>query len=398
MAEKLGDLSGFLYLILKHRKFLIWNTVVVSSLVLAGSFLLPVRYRATATILPPEKDNKDVLGLGSVLQSFDVSKITLTGVSSNAQIYLAVLKSRTVADSMIDQFHLLERYKARNPEVARRRLGSASAFKLTSNGLIQVSVEDQQPQTAADMANAYVQYLDQLNRTLRMGEGRQTRIFVEDRLKATEARLRSAEDSLLAFKEKHPGIVLPDNVVASETATAGLLAQRITIGAELDELRAWFLPSAPMLVQKERAVTAFDRQLGNLPVLELELGRLFRNFKIQEKVYELLTSQFEEARIRENRDVATVEVLDSAIAPLRKSFPHRGFMTMAACLFSMVAGVLLVVCMESLGRMKLARDPRIRSVVRPGSLLDRVLFGQTRLEETQLLREHPLKRDHVAGS
>ena len=398
MSEKLGDFGGFLYLILKHRKFLIWNTILVSSLVLAGSFLLPVRYRATATILPPEKDNKDILGLGSMLQSFDVSKITLTGVSSNAQIYLAVLKSRTVADDMIDQFHLMERYKARNREVARRRLGGASMFKLTSTGLIQVSVEDESPQTAADMANGYVQLLDKLNRTLRMGEGRQTRIFVEDRLKVTELRLRSAEDSLLAFKEKHAGVVLPDNVIDSETATAGLMAQRITIGAELDELRAWFLPNAPMLVQKERAVNAFDRQIENLPSLELELGRLFRNFKIQEKVYELLTSQFEEARIRENRDVATVEVLDNAIAPLRKSFPHRGFMTMSAFAFSLVVGVLLVVCLESLRRLNLDRDPRIRSVIRPGTLLYRILFGGSRHDEPQILREHPLKRDHVAGS
>ena len=378
MSEKLTDLGGFLYVILKHRKFLIWNTVLVSLLVMGGSFLLPVRYRATATILPPEKDSKDILGLGSMLQSFDVSKISLTGVSSNAQIYLAVLKSRTVADRMIEEFHLDQRYKAKNLEVARRRLGAASKFRLTSNGLIQVSVEDEDPQVAADMTNAFVRHLDQLNRTLRMGEGRQTRVFVEERLQATEARLRSAEDSLLNFKERHPGVVLPDNIIAAESATANLLAQRVAIGAELEELKSWFHPDAPLLIQKEGAVNAFDRQLEDLPYLELELGRLFRNFKIQEKVFELLTAQFEEARIRENRDVATVEVLDAAVPPLRKSFPRRGIMTMAACAFSIVSGLILVVSVESMGRMKLGRDPRLRSVVRPGSLLDRILFGNHR--------------------
>lgn len=375
MTESRNDLGDLLYVVLKRRKFLILNTLIVSSLVMGISFILPVRYRAAATLLPPQKDSNELLGLGGILENFDLSKVSMSGITSSSQIYLSILKSRTVADAMLEQFHLRERYKAKNDEIARRVLRAYSDFRLGKTGLIQISVEDKDPQTAADMANAYVVHLDRVNRDIRMTEGKRTRIFISERLKETERRLRAAEDSLLAFKESHPGVVLPGDLSSSATAAANLMAQRIGVGAELDVLRSSLSPGAPALARKEKEVNALDRQLVDIPALEMQLGRKYRDFKVQERVFELLTSQFEEAQIQENRDVTTVELLDAAIPPIRKSYPRRGLMTMIAFVISLVAGLILVVCLEALGRMRLEEDSRIRSVVRSGSLLDRFLFG-----------------------
>lgn len=375
MTEKRNDLGDLLYVVLKRRKFLIWNTVIVTLLVLGITFLLPPRYRATATLLPPQQDTKELLGLGGILQNFDLSKVNMSGITTSSQIYLAILKSRTVADSLLAEFNLKERYKAKTDESARRALRAYSNFRLGNTGLLHVSVEDKDPQTAADMANAYVDHLDRVNREIHMTEGKRTRIFVRGRLDDTKVRLRAAEDSLLAFKESHPGVVLPDNATSSADAAASLMSQRISVGAELDVLRSSLSPKAPALARKEKEVKALDRQLNDLPALEMELGRRYRDFKVQEKVFELLTSQYEEASIQENRDVSTVEVLDRAIPPIRKCYPRRGLTSGIAFVISLAAGLLLVVSLEALGRMHLDEDARIRSAVRRGSLLDRILFG-----------------------
>jgi len=375
LTAKRGDFGDLLIVLLKRRRFLFWNVLIVTLLALGTSFLLPVRYRATTTLLPPQGEGEGLLGLGDFLQSLSVPSLNLTGANSTSQIYVAILKSRTVADLIVEEFDLLKRYKARNGEAARKVLGMMTDVSLTSAGVIQVSVGDRDPGIAADMANAYVGHLDRMNRTLRMGEGKRTRTFVEERLRATEDRLQASEDSLLAFKNAHPGIVLPADIAAAAGAAANLMAERISIGVELEVLRSSLHARAPQLLLKERQVAALDRELENLPQLEIDLGRLYRDFKVQEKVFALLTAQFEEARIRENRDVTTVDVLDIAVPPVRKSFPRRGIITASAFAFSLVVGLLLIVCLETLERLDLGNDERLRALVRPGSFADRMLFG-----------------------
>jgi capsule polysaccharide export protein KpsE/RkpR len=278
-----------------------------------------------------------------------------------------------VADSLIAEFHLLERYEVDDMEAARRALGAAAEFGLASAGLLRISIEDEDPQVAADMANALVRHLDRVNRVMRMGEGKRTRIFIESRLQQTRGRLRGAEDSLLAFERSHPGVLLPDD--ASDLGGANLMSRRISVGAELEVLRSFFHTEAPAVSRKAREAEALDRELEDLPAVELELVRRYRDLKIQERVFEFLTAQFEQAQIQENRDIATVEVLDPAVPPVRKSSPRRWIMTALAFLLSTVVGSAVVISQEALADLRLRDDFRLRTVVQRGSLLDRLLFG-----------------------
>ena len=375
MTEKNGDLGDFVYILLRRRKFLVWNVITVTLLVMGGSFLLPLRFTATATLLPPkEEKGSSLLSMAALAQRFDLSNVPISGVTSSAQVYLAILRSRTVSDSLIVAFNLLERYNVKNMELARRTLGSASEFDLASAGVIRVSVEDKDPVVAADMANTYVRHLDRINRDLRMGEGKRSRIFIGKRLEATRERLHAAEESLLAFRQANPSVFLSDDS-AEDEGGASLMAQRISAGAELEVLRTSFYSDAPALNRKVREVQALDRELAHLPAIELELSRRYRDVKIQERVYEYLNSQFEQAQIQENKDLATVDVLDPAVPPVRKSFPRRGIMTALAFLLATGVGALVVISQEGLAALRLRDDERLRTVVKPRSLLDRLLFG-----------------------
>ena len=49
----------------------------------------------------------------------------------------------------------------------------------------------------------------------------------------------------------------------------------------------------------------------------------YRRAKIRETVYELLTEQYELAKVQEAKETPSVKVLDPAAVPERKSFPPR---------------------------------------------------------------------------
>jgi uncharacterized protein involved in exopolysaccharide biosynthesis len=376
MSAQHESFLDLLAVILKRRRFLFWNCLLVTLIVLGSSFLLQTRYKATATILFPPDTGQNLPGLGALVQQFDVSRRLLTGTTSNTQIYLAILKSRTIADSVIVEFDLMHRYKAKNAEVARRHLRSLTEFKLTSGGVIEISVEDTDRETAARMANAFVTRLDDLNRSTRMGEGKRTRLFTEKRLVETTARLHAAEDSLRAFQESHPGVALPPEAATAAGAASDLMAQRVSLGAEVEVLEGSLHPQATALLKKRAELEALDRALEGMPSLSLEIARRYRDVKVQETVFELLTAQYEAARIQENKDVPTVEILDSAVPPVRKSFPHRGIMTLIAMFFSLVVGLLIATFLETLERLRPMMDLRLRNEVGSKGLIGRVLFGE----------------------
>ena len=376
MSAQHEGFIDLLAVLVKRRRFLFWNSFLVTLLVLGTSFLLPTRYRSTATILFPPESGQSISGLAALVQQFDVSRQMLTGTTSNTQVYLAILKSRTIADSVIVEFDLMHRYKSKTAESARKHLRSLTEFKLTSGGVIEISVEDTNREMAARMANAFVAHLDAINRSTRMGEGKRTRLFVEKRLSETNARLHAAEDALRAFQETHPGVALPPDAAMAAGAAADLMAQRISLGAEVDVLQGSLQPKATILLRKQAELDALDRALEGMPSLSLEIARRYRDIKVQQAVFELLTAQYEEARIQETKDVPTVEVLDNAVPPVRKSFPHRGIMTLMAMFFSLVIGFVIATFLETMERLRPVMELRLRSEVGPKGLIGRVLFRE----------------------
>jgi uncharacterized protein involved in exopolysaccharide biosynthesis len=370
-----GQWSDLLLVLLKRRRFIFWNTFIVTSLTLAATFIMTPRFTATATILPPQDENEGLFSLGNLMQRFDLSQL-MPGAASSAKLYVAILKSRSVADSVVSEFRLIDRYQVKTRDKASRKLRGRSKFQINSSGVIKVSVWDHDREMAADLANELVSELDRINRDLRSGEGKRTRTFVEERLQDTQERLRAAEDSLLAFQQRHPGIALPAEVMSAASAGADLMARRVALGYELELKRSTLQPGAAPLLRKEAEVRALDRELENLPVLTVEMGRRLRDFKVQEKVFELLSAQYETALIQERKNTSTVQVLDPAIPPARRSFPRRGLLTLTAMFVSFAIGLLVVAFLEATERLRPAEDPRLRAHIRPGSLLDRILFAR----------------------
>ena len=84
----------------------------------------------------------------------------------------------------------------------------------------------------------------------------------------------------------------------------------------------------------------------------MELARLVREVKIQSAVFELLTNQYEQYKIQETRDTPTIQVLDQAFPPERKSKPKRAFLVGVAGILSLVTSVVFVFGLEYFKKSK----------------------------------------------
>jgi uncharacterized protein involved in exopolysaccharide biosynthesis len=329
----------------------VWNTIVrrrvgltifVLSITLAAAavaFLLPPWYRADAELLPPGEEDSG-FGLSSLLRGVGVPGIKIPTLSTPADVFVSVLQSRMVNDEVVRRFDLKNRYRQKLTEDAVKELRSHAHFKMNQSGTISISVEDRDPQRAVQMVNAYIELLDHFNREVRMSKGRRTRLFVEQRLAEAQKDLADAEQRLAEYQATHKTVALsPEASSAVETA-AKLFAQRAALEMRLGLLRSYTRSGSDEEQQMTDQMAQVDRQLQALPGTGLQLARLMRETKTQEQLYLLLVAQREDARITEARDVATVEVLDPATLPERKSRPKRSIIIAAAFLIATATGTV----------------------------------------------------------
>jgi uncharacterized protein involved in exopolysaccharide biosynthesis len=309
--------------------------LVMGSTLIVGviAYLLPPWYRADASLLPPtEEDNG--FGIASLLKGFGVPGVKVATQTEPAEVFMAVVQSRRLGEEMVNRFDLKTRYKKKYMTDAIAELRHHSTFGITEAGTLQISVEDRDPQRAADMANAYVDILDHFNREVRMTKGRRTRMFVEQRLTETQKQLADAETKLAEYEAKHKAVALTPEMSSAIETQAESFAQRQALEVRLGVIRTYSKAQTDEEQQILQQLAQIDRQLEALPTTGLEIARMIRDVKTLEQLQVLLTAQYEEARINEVRDVPTVEPLDVATPPERKSRPRRTIMMAMAFVLS----------------------------------------------------------------
>lgn len=365
------DLYEYFNILFKYRKMIAYivGVAFVSSIII--SLLLPKMYLATTRILPPQETSTSIASL------FSNSESLLSGMAGSllakqtpAALYVGILESRTVADNLNRKFNLKELYDLKYIEDVYKQLRNRSSIVAARKSqIISVSVKDRDPQRAADMANAYVNMLDQINRKLNTTEGRRKRVFLEERLKKVAAELEKAETALKKFQERYKLIAIEEQAKVSIEGAAEIKGQIIAAQTELEVLKQFGTEKQIEAVMLKTKIEELQKQLlrievgkdnsGNitdqpahaigdnfyipfddLPGLGMKLIRLTRETKIQEKVFELLTAQFEMAQIEEAKDVDTIQVLDVAVAPEKKYSPKRSIIV----ILSTIVAFLIAVC------------------------------------------------------
>lgn len=332
-----------LLLALAERKWSILTmTFAGASVMTVIAFLLPPMYTATASIMPPQQQQSAASALLGQLGPLASAAGGGLGIKTPAEIYVAILGSRTIADDLIQSFHLRQLYDEPTVFDARRVLARRSRISGGRDPLIKVSVEDRDPKRAAALANAYLDELSRQNGRLALTESAQRRLFYERQLEAQKRALADAEVALKATQER-TGVLQVTAQVESVIGNMARLRAAIT-GREvaLSSLESAATPQNPEVVRQNAELATLREQLQKLeassdpggrgdtmiptslvPKVGLEYVRAVRDLKYNETLFELLLKQYEAARIDEAKEAPVVQVVDLAIPPERKSWPPR---------------------------------------------------------------------------
>jgi capsule polysaccharide export protein KpsE/RkpR len=293
----------------------------------------------------------------------------LLGLNSSGDLFVGVLGSQTVEDRMVDRFKLMDVYSARYRKDAREKLEDNTDIKSDrKTGLISISVEDRRPERAAEMAKAYV---DELNRALaevNTSAAHRERVFIESRLKEIKEELDASAKEFAVFASQNAAIDVPSQAQAMVQSAATLQGQLIAAQSELKGFEQIYTSNNIRVKTMKAHVAELEHQLAKfsgtevdpakdpslakgelypsvrqLPLLGVKYLDLFRRTKIDEAVFELLTKGYEIAKVQEAREVPTVQVLDVATVPEKKTSPHRLLIMLGGALlgFALTAGYLI---------------------------------------------------------
>jgi uncharacterized protein involved in exopolysaccharide biosynthesis len=355
------DLAAVLRAAWRERRRIVLTCVGAFLLTLGIAFLLPRWYRSTAVILPP--DESDLLSNLSVAQRA-LTKFPTLGVLPDiftpADIFKAVLLSRTVQEEVVEAHDIQRVYRQKSLEKTLRKLRDNYRVKLNADGTISISVDDRDPRRAAAMAGTFVEGLNRFNVEKRNNQARRTRIFLEHRVAEVDSSLRAGEEALRKYQESHYTVTPPTSSSGDAQAAADILARKMMLEVRLGVLRSYLREDNEQVVQTRLELDQLKSRIASLPALQNELVRRIRDVKLHEQLYLLLTAELEQARIREMMDTPTVQVLDPPRVPERHVWPRRFLLALAGAVLAFLGSLAYIALRESPGApaARSAADPR----------------------------------------
>jgi uncharacterized protein involved in exopolysaccharide biosynthesis len=316
------------------------------------AFLLPFNFTASASFVPPGSSTESsAAALMGQLSSFGGMGGMLEN-KNRGDLYVAILKSRTIAQQMVQRFHLMQVYGVKKESLAEKKLASRSLFSVgTKDPVVTIAVTDHSPQRARDLAAGYLHALQETSANLSLTESSQRRLFYEQRLAREKDELANAEVALKQVEEK-TGLVAPagqtaSNIQALAQIQAQITSQQARLAAllhdETDEnpevLRARS-EIASLQAKAAEMESGSEQGFGRLstaqvPETELEYIRKAREVKYHEALFDIIAKQYEAARLDEARD-APLQVLDQPVVPDTKSGPPRSIIMAAGLLLGLL--------------------------------------------------------------
>jgi len=384
VEEEEINLLELLQVVVRRKRLIAKVCGAAAILSVIYSLQLPNLYSATARVLPPQKESGG--GLTALLgQAGGLAGLAAgMGIGGSGDLYLGILKSRSVADAVIKRFDLAKIFMTGTPDDTRNALGGLVKMQAAKDGIITITVEDKDPQRAAALANAFVEELGRKSVQLNLTKVGTERAFLEKRLAMVKDDLKRAEDDLRSFEEKNKTIKIDSQAAASIQGIARLKAEIISREVQLASLRSYQTDESPEVKLLQAAIGKLRNQLGrlagsgsggegipnigNVPNLGLEYARKMREVKIQEAIFEQLTKQYEVAKLTEAKDSSSIQVLDDAVVPMRKSKPKRSFIVILSTVTAFFVSVFLAFIQEYWGKLPdedRARWEEIKSTLIP---------------------------------
>lgn len=391
------NLLELLRVVVKNLPLIVKITTAAIILSVVYSLTLKNVYTAKATLLPPQKDS----GGGAAALLASIGGGGLAGLAGglgggSSDMFMGILKSRTVSDAVIKRLDLNTELMSKNTDDTRKKLQALVKFQAGKDGIITITADYKEPAKAALLANTFIDELQKKSLQLNLTKASTERSFLEKRLVMVRQDLKRAEEDMKGFQEKNKTIKADTQAAVAIEGIARLRAEVVSKEVKLAALRNSMTDENPEIRTLLAGLTKLKGQLnsmsgtgdsggvipsvGNAPSLGVEYIRRLRELKIQEALFEQLTKQFELAKISEARDSSSIQVLDEAVAPLRKSKPKRSLIVILSTVTAFFCSVFLVFIREYLAKLS-PEDSAIMDEMKG------TLKGMLRLRRTTKIRE-----------
>ena len=370
---------------MKRRRILVWIIIgVLLSIPLA--WRLP-KYQSTAQLMPPDNNSSSglaALALPTLSKSPGLAGLAgmagdMFGIKSTGALFMKVLQSQNVDDRIIKRFDLRKRWGSPYQEAAREKLLSRTTIEEDKkSGVISISYKDRDPKLAQGIVNAYIEELNQVIGEVSTSSARRERVFLEQRLAEEKKALDESQQKFSQFASTNMALDIPEQTRVTVEAASRLQGELIANRAQLEALQQTYTPENFRVKSLQAHVNELQKELNrlntgkaaqgaqdqnnpypsvkNLPVLGVQWSDLYRSTKIHETVYELLTQQYEMARIQEAKEIPTAKVLDPPSDPERKT-PSPVMIVAIAIILSMFLACIGILLRDKWAMWN-ANDPR----------------------------------------
>ena len=355
---------NFLLTILKWKKFIIINLIVVLIISTVIAFLLPKIYYSSASVLPPKEEmsilgGSGLSGLTSVMREFSSIKGIGSLGNKNTYNYLVILNSREVAEKVIKKYNLQEIYGYPNSmDKTLKAYYQNVVFEVQEEGNLEIGFYDEDPQRAADIANYLVDLLNERSYELSVTEARSNRKFLEGRVNENMDSLKVAENQLKDYQEKHGIFTIPEQTGALLEASSKIYAEKIAKEIEIDYLSKMFSNNNEILNSARMQLDAINKKVNDLPSLGIEYLRIYRNILIRTKILEFLRPMLEQAIYQEKKDVPVIVVVDKAKVPEYKAKPKRIIVIGSSVFGWLIITIIIVLSIEKWRNFKLHNNDK----------------------------------------
>jgi uncharacterized protein involved in exopolysaccharide biosynthesis len=367
-------LLDLLIVLAERKRTILGVTAAFAILAIVVSLVLLPRYTATVTLLPPQQSSSMGAALASQLGNLGGLGALAggsLGLKNPNDMFVAMFKSRTVEDAMVQHFGLMQEYRAKYPSDARKAFESYAAVDGSAkDGMIHISVQDRDPRRAADLANGYVDQFRIQSQHLAITEASQRRLFFEQQLEQAKDNLANAEEAMKETEQKTGVIQLDSQARALIESAASLRAEVAAKEVQIQGMRTYATGENSQMVQAQQELESMRGQLaklggsedsasgglivpkGQVPEAGLEYVRKLRDVKYNETIFDILARQFEAAKLDEAKQGALVQVIDPAVPPDKRSFPKRGLIVIGTTMVGFFIGIFVALFQAGFRRLK----------------------------------------------
>src|SRR5215472_926949 len=328
-----------------------------TTLSLLIAFFIPDTFESKARLMPSPILRARMI-IGGIPANIGADPFTF----ASAAMFVRLMKSDVIRDALIDRYDLRRVYGNNTYRSARKRLErNTRLVDDWRTGTVDITVSDRDPQRASAIAASYVENLNRLLEGLSTSGAHRERLFLEGRLKTAKKDLDESARAFSKFASENTAIDIEAQEQALIDATTAIQGRAIAAESELRALEQTYTPdnvrvraTQARLAELHRQLTRLKGGLQNddsppftgllypslrqLPRLGSPYADLYRNLKINETVYEVLTQEYEVTRLQEAREVPGLVVVDAPVPAEKRSGPSRLLIVLGSVFLSLSIG------------------------------------------------------------